>query len=205
MSEQGDDETTPKKKRKTSTTSTSLKKWFSYETRMSEEKPSDFSDIMVQNSVIERWDDEKKEFDGLCAHVKSYFDGKPPPGFDRDKVLERHAFLRKKIKSKSDSYDRVKLGLQRSREHLKVLRRCDVKNMAEDILRETMDWRDLKTRCLERLKLFVDHEDSENKSKNIQDDLAEKNNVFVELESTKTKTTKNDAKESFFELRVTIY
>jgi hypothetical protein len=172
---------------------------------MSEEKPSDFSDIMVQNSVIERWDDEKKEFDGLCAHVKSYFDGKPPPGFDRDKVLERHAFLRKKIKSKSDSYDRVKLGLQRSREHLKVLRRCDVKNMAEDILRETMDWRDLKTRCLERLKLFVDHEDSENKSKNIQDDLAEKNNVFVELESTKTKTTKNDAKESFFELRVTIY
>ena len=86
-----------------------------------------------------------------------------------------------------------------------MLRRCDVKNMAEDILRETMDWRDLKTRCLERLKLFVDHEDSENKSKNIQDDLAEKNNVFVELESTKTKTTKNDAKESFFELRVTIY
>ena len=68
-----------------------------------------------------------------------------------------------------------------------------------------LDWRDLKTRCLERLKLFVDHEDSENKSKNIQDDTAEKNNVFVELESTKTKTTKNDAKESFFELRVTIY
>ena len=45
---------------------------------------------------------------------------------------------------------------------------------------------------------------SENKSKNIQDDLEEKNDVSVELESTKAKTTKNDAKESFFELRVTI-
>ena len=172
---------------------------------MSEEKPSDFSDIMVQNSVIERWDDEKKEFDGLCAHVKSYFDGKPPPGFDRDKVLERHAFLRKKIKSKSDLYDRVKLGLQRSREHLKVLLRRGLINMPEDILRESIEWKQLETHCSKRLKLFVDHEDSENKSKNIQDDLAEKNNVFVELESTKTKTTKNDAKESFFELRVTIY
>ena len=150
MSEQGDDETTPKKKRKTSTTSTSImsiKKYFSDEARMSKEKASVFSDILMDNSTIERWDDEKKEFDGLCAHLKSYFDGEPPPGFDRDKVLERHAFLRKKIKSKSDLYDRVKLGLQRSREHLKVLRRCDVKNMAEDILRETMDWRDLKTRC----------------------------------------------------------
>ena len=76
MSEQGDDETTPKKKRKTSTTSTSItsiKKYFSDEARMSKEKASVFSDILMDNSTIERWDDEKKEFDGLCAHLKSFF------------------------------------------------------------------------------------------------------------------------------------
>ena len=61
MSEQGDDETTPKKKRKTSTTSTSIKKYFSDEARMSKEKASVFSDILMDNSTIESWDDEKKE------------------------------------------------------------------------------------------------------------------------------------------------
>ena len=62
MSEQGDDETTPKKKRKTSTTSTSItsiKKYFSDEARMSKEKASVFSDILMDNSTIESWDDEK--------------------------------------------------------------------------------------------------------------------------------------------------
>ena len=69
MSEQGDDETTPKKKRKTSTTSiTSIKKYFSDEARMSKEKASVFSDILMDNSTIERWDDEKKEFDGIALH-----------------------------------------------------------------------------------------------------------------------------------------
>jgi len=50
MSEQGDDETTPKKKRKTSTTSTSIrsiKKYFSDEARMSKEKACVFSDILM--------------------------------------------------------------------------------------------------------------------------------------------------------------
>ena len=60
MSEQGDDETTPKKKRKTS-----IKKYFSDKARMSKEKASVFSDILMDNSTIESWDDEKKEFDGL--------------------------------------------------------------------------------------------------------------------------------------------
>ena len=153
MSEQGDDETTPKKKRKTSTTSiTSIKKYFSDEARMSKEKASVFSDILMDNSTIERWDDEKKEFDGLCAHLKSFFDGKPPAGFDPNKVLERHAFLRNKITRKSAVYDRVRLGLQRSREHLKVLLRRGFTNMPQDILRESMEWKQLETHCSKRLK-----------------------------------------------------
>ena len=85
MSEQGDDETTPKKKRKTSTTSTSIKQYFSDEARLSKEKPSAFSNILMDNSIIERWDDEKKEFDTICADLKSYFKSSPPPGFDCEK------------------------------------------------------------------------------------------------------------------------
>ena len=77
MSEQGDDETTPKKRRRTSTTSTSVKEYFSKASRMSNEKPSHYDDILTSDSIIERWDDEKNEFDNICAQLNSYFKSSP--------------------------------------------------------------------------------------------------------------------------------
>ena len=73
----------------------------------------------------------------------------------------------------------MKIELERPREHVKLFLRRGVVNMPEDMLYENMEWRELETHCSKRLKLFLDHKDSENK--NIQDDLEEKSDLPEEL------------------------
>jgi hypothetical protein len=153
-----------KKKRKTSTTSTSIKQYFSDEARLSKEKPSVFSNILMDNSIVERWDDEKKEFDTICAHLKSYFNSSAPPDFDCDKAIERRTLLMQKIKCKSELYTSVNLALQRSREHVKVLLRPGFASIEQEKLYESVQWKKLGDHCSKRLKLFLDDEDLEEKS-----------------------------------------
>ena len=155
MSEQGVEERT-NKRRKTSSTSF----------RSSNERPCDFLDILVDDNILERWDDEEKELESVCANLMSYFNGSPPPGFDRKVALQKHVFLRKAIENKSALYNRVKLGLQRSREHITLFLKefeDSFHNVSSDVLCESMAWKELELHCLKRLKLFLDHEDAQTK------------------------------------------